>query len=91
MKKYVFFGLMISIILVLLSPLASSFPDGLEKVSLLFNFSHKGTSLISSPMPDYTIPFIRNSSLSTISAGIIGTLIIFIILYILGKLLKRKN
>lgn len=91
MKKYIFFGLIISIILVLFSPLASSFPDGLEKVSEIFNFSHRGTSLISSPMPDYTIPTIKNSTLSTIIAGILGTLIIFILLYFLGNLLKKKD
>lgn len=91
MKKYIVFGLIASIILVLFSPLASSFPDGLEKVSEIFNFSHKGTSLISSPMPDYTIPAIKNSTVSTIIAGIIGTLIIFILLLFLGTLLKKKD
>lgn len=91
MRKYIVFGLIISIILVLISPLASSFPDGLEKVSLLFNFSHQETFLISSPMPDYIIPAIKDSTVSTIIAGIIGTLIVFFLLYFLGILLKKKD
>lgn len=90
MRKYVFTFLIIALILTLFSPLASSFPDGLERVSEIFNFSEKGRSLISSPMPDYTLPFIKNSNFSTILAGIIGTILIFILLYVIGMFFKKK-
>lgn len=91
MKKFYIYGLIISIILVLFSPLASSFPDGLEKVSEIFNFSEKGVTLINSPIPDYSLPVIQNETLSTIIAGLIGTLIVFVSLMILSKLIIKKR
>lgn len=89
MKKFITFGFIISIILVLLSPLASSFPDGLERVSELFHFSEKSENLISSPIPDYSLPFIKSDIFSTIFAGLIGVALIFILLYLSGILFKK--
>lgn len=89
MKKFITFGFIISIILVLLSPLASSFPDGLERVSELFHFSEKGENLISSPISDYSLPFIKSDIFSTIFAGLIGVVLIFILLYLSGILFKK--
>lgn len=89
MKKIILFGFIVSIILVLLSPLASSFPDGLEKVSEIFNFSERETSLINSPIPDYSLPSIKTSSLSTIFAGFVGVIIVFFILVTLGYVIKK--
>ncbi|MCX8094752.1 MAG: PDGLE domain-containing protein [Caldisericia bacterium] len=91
MKKYIIFGLLISMLIVLISPFASSFPDGLEKVSEIFNFSHKETSIIKSPMPDYTFPLTKNEIFSTILAGIIGALTTFVLLYFAGNLIKKRS
>ncbi|MDI6860915.1 MAG: PDGLE domain-containing protein [Caldisericia bacterium] len=90
MKKYILILFIISIILALFSPFASSFPDGLEKVSEIFNFQEKERTLISSPMPDYTIPLVQNVNLSTILSGIFGVIITFISLYLLGLVFKKK-
>jgi hypothetical protein len=59
---------------------ASELPDGLEWVveKLIFE----------APLPDYTIPILGRSGLSTPLAGIIGTLLCFIIpfsLYLIRK------
>lgn len=91
MKKLITSGLIISIILILFSPFASSFPDGLEKVSEIFHFSEKGQSLINSPIPDYSLPFIKNNFFSTIIAGLIGVILIFILLLIFENLFKRSK
>lgn len=91
MKRWVILGLIVSIVLVLFSPFASSFPDGLERVSEIFKFSEKGTNLINSPLPDYSFPLINNPILSTIIAGLIGTILVFLILFMIGKLIKKKD
>lgn len=91
MRKFAILGLLISFVLVLFSPLASSFPDGLERVSENFNFAEMGKTLVNSPIPDYSLPQIKSSSFSTILAGIIGTLIVFILLFIIERLLFKKS
>jgi cobalt/nickel transport protein len=78
------------IIAVLLSPLASSLPDGLERVAEKLGFSDQATEkpLVSAPLPDYTIPVLGETRLSTSIAGLIGTLICFFLpfsLYVFRK------
>lgn len=91
MKRYLIILFVISIILILFSPFASSFPDGLEKVSEIFNFHERSTTLISSPMPDYTLPIIKNVNLSTILSGIIGAIVTFILIYLIGSIFMKKS
>jgi len=91
MKNFIIFGLIFSIILVLFSPFASSFPDGLEKVSEIFKFSEKGINIINSPFPDYSLPILNNSFFSTIIARIIGTILVFVILFMIGKLIRKRS
>ncbi|MGB9749497.1 MAG: PDGLE domain-containing protein [Caldisericia bacterium] len=89
MKKIILYGFIITIVLVVLSPIASSFPDGLEKVSEIFNFSEKGINLINSPIADYSLRSIKNDSLSTILAGFIGVLTVFFLSFVVGYVIKR--
>jgi cobalt/nickel transport system permease protein len=83
------YGLVVSFGLVLfISPFASSWPDGLEKVAEVFGFSGAASSkaLIPSPLPDYGVPGIASSTVSTIMAGAIGTLIAFALSYVLARM-----
>lgn len=89
MKKIILYSFIIIIVLVILSPIASSSPDGLEKVSEIFNFSEKGIILINSPIADYSLRLIKNDSLSTILAGFIGVLIVFFLSLAVGYVIKR--
>ena len=74
----------------LLAPFASEFPDGLEKVAKSLGFLERGTSKVTSPMPDYQIPGL-NGGISTAMAGIVGVLVTFIVAYIIIKILHRKR
>ncbi len=72
---------------------ASSSPDGLERVAIDRGFIEKGEArqVVSSPMPDYTLPHIENEKFSASLAGILGTLVVFGLGYGLGLLLKRRG
>ncbi len=68
-------GVLIAALLALLSPLASSFPDGLERVAEDLGFLDRGLDPAYSVLPDYTIPGL-DGGISTILAGLVGVLII---------------
>ncbi len=91
---FIWIGLGISLLLaLLLSPLASTSPDGLEKVAETKGFSEKGESWKfwkHAPLSDYTLPWIENEKVSTALSGLIGTLAIFFIALGIGKLVKKS-
>ncbi len=92
MKKFVIIGLLVALVVgFLLSPYASSLPDGLEKVAIKYGFISKEHSLINAPFPDYTVKFVKNEKLATGFAGLIGTVIVFLLVTGIFKLLARKN
>jgi len=78
------------VIAMILSPFASSYPDGLEWVAMRLGFLHESMPLFVSPMSDYSVPFISNEMLSTSLAGITGTLIVFAAAYIIGIFMDKK-
>ena len=90
---FVWVGLGIALLLaLLLSPFASTSPDGLEKVAETKGFSEKGESWKIwkyAPFSDYTLPWIKSEKLSTALSGLIGTLAIFLIALGIGRLVKR--
>lgn len=94
MKKFIIIGLIVSAALVLLiAPFASSWPDGLERVAINLGFIEKGEGLpvLRSPMPDYMLNFIKDERLSTILAGLVGITVMFLLVYVIGLLLKRRQ
>jgi cobalt/nickel transport system permease protein len=66
------------ILAVFISPLASSFPDGLEKVAALKGFMSKAMAetIFISPMADYTLP-LNNQAFATGSVGFMGVFMVF--------------
>ncbi len=78
-----------ALIALVLSPFASSYPDGLEWVAERLGFLHESMPLFVSPMSDYAVPFIGNEALSTSLAGISGTVIVFVFSYLAGIVLDR--
>lgn len=70
-------GLVIAIALAIISPLASSHPDGLEWVAEQKGFLDIAQGPLYNIIPDYIMPGISNEAVATIVAGIIGTLIVF--------------
>ncbi len=72
--------LIIALILAaIFSQFASSDPDGLEKVAEGLGFAGAASAhgALKSPMPNYVLPMLGESKLSTSVAGIIGVLICF--------------
>jgi len=84
-------ALILALFLAILSPLASSSPDGLEKVADDKGFIDTALAASYEIIPDYVMPGIANDAVATILAGIIGTLVLFGIGYGLAKLLKAKG
>jgi len=70
-------GLVIAIALAILSPLASTHPDGLEWVAEQRGFLDRAQGPLFEIIPDYVLPGVSNETLATILAGIIGALIVF--------------
>jgi len=83
-------GILITLAVVLLSPLASADPDGLERVAMDMGFIQSNRSAPYEVIPDYTLPFLGETSLSTIAAGLIGALVVGIVIALLGRGLKTK-
>ena len=84
-------GLIVCLVVVVFSPLASSSPDGLERVA-----EDKGFIGLSRDMPfqiiaDYVFPGVANEAVATILAGLIGTLILFGAGYGIAWLVKSRR
>jgi cobalt/nickel transport system permease protein len=90
-RGWVVAGGLISLAVVLLSPLASADPDGLERVAGDLGFLSQGASAPYEIIPDYALPFFGNTPLSTIFAGVIGVLVVGAVIALLGQGMKAKS
>jgi len=88
---WVYAGVGISLLAVLLSPLASAFPDGLERVAEDMGFLEMGRPAPYEILPDYTIPFLGETALSTIIAGAVGALVVLGLAVVIGQSLRKQN
>ncbi|HUJ09825.1 MAG TPA: PDGLE domain-containing protein, partial [Verrucomicrobiae bacterium] len=89
-KQVLGYGLLISLGLALfVSPFACPWPDGLEKVAGALGFAHRavGQPLLSAPIPDYHLAGIKSAILATSLAGVMGTIIVFALSFLLARLL----
>jgi cobalt/nickel transport system permease protein len=84
-------GLLVALAVVLLSPFASADPDGLERVAGDIGFLALGQGNTLGPLPDYTVPFLGETPLSTIAAGLIGALIVAGLAFLLARTLRRRT
>jgi hypothetical protein len=84
-------GLSLAVLVVaVLAPLASSDPDGLERVAIDVGFAEQGTDPAFEVLPDYSVPFLGDSTLSLIVAGVIGVVLLFAMMWLLGRVLARR-
>ena len=90
-RGWVVAGIFISLIVVLLSPFASANPDGLERVAQDLGFISIAQDAPFQILPDYTVPFLGETSLSTIVAGLIGALVVLGIAIFAGRSLQKKT
>jgi len=92
MKFRWWYGVLIfALFLALLSPLASSSPDGLERVAEDKGFMETAHEAFFKVIPDYVVPGVGNEAVATILAGLVGTLLLFAIGYGVARLLKAKS
>lgn len=84
-------GLIISLLIAVLSPLASSSPDGLEKVAEDKGFIDQAKEAPFQLIADYLFPGIENEVVATILAGLTGTLLMFGIVCGLAWLVKSRK
>jgi hypothetical protein len=94
LKSFVLAGLALSLILAFfVSPLASSSPDGLEKVAGDTGFLETADdhSLADGPMADYGVRGVTSERLSTGFAGIAGVLLTFAVGLLIFKAVRPKT
>jgi len=88
-KTWIIVGVVISLLVVLISPFASGNPDGLERVAEDLNFLSVGLDAPYEILPDYTIPILGDSGISTITAGVVGVLCVIAIVFITMRLVRN--
>ena len=84
-------GLAVALLLVLIAPFASGHPDGLEWVAESTGFLHTAQGAPYAILPDYTVPFLGTTSLSTIAAGIIGVLIVAGLVVLAARMMRKAQ
>jgi cobalt/nickel transport system permease protein len=90
-RGWVLAGILITIGVVLLSPLASTSPDGLERVAKDLGFLQTGQTAPYKIIPDTFLAVLGSTPLSTILAGIAGLLVVLSLTWLLGRILRNKG
>lgn len=90
MKKYLIAIVLLVAFLVVFVPLASSNPDGLEKVVQSFG-GQEQKPIWAGLMSDYSISFIGNSYLETLFTGIIGVVLVLCAGLILSRVFNHDK
>ena len=78
------------LVVVFLAPLASSDPDGLQRVAKDNGFIGAAQGAVYSVIPGYTVPGL-DGNLSKIVAGLIGIAVVFAVMWLLGRVLARRR
>ncbi|MBN2256386.1 MAG: energy-coupling factor ABC transporter permease [Anaerolineaceae bacterium] len=84
-------GLIIAGLLVMLSPLASAHPDGLEWVAEQKGFLDAAREPVYNLIPDYIFPGISNEAMATIVAGFAGLFLVFGVALAVALLRRTKK
>ena len=88
------FGLVISLGLgMFVSPIASAWPDGLERVAGALGFLGRAvkTPLAPAPIPDYLFPGISSPAWATALAAGIGTTVVFLVGLLIARLIVPRH
>jgi cobalt/nickel transport protein len=92
--RWIWIGLLVALAVgALLSMFASPSPDGLERVAEQKGFLERAAArpLLHAPIPDYLFPGIENERLATGLAGFLGTLVLFALGWLIGRLATRAK
>ena len=90
--EFLAFGLVIALgLAIFVSPYACAWPDGLDHVAEKFGFAGHAATLIKTWIPDYKMPGISSTGIATALAGALGTLLMFGLACLVGRLLVRDK
>ncbi|HVN33379.1 MAG TPA: energy-coupling factor ABC transporter permease [Thermoanaerobaculaceae bacterium] len=85
-------GLIVLGLALFVSPLASRWPDGLDRTAEVLGFKGKAVGpTVPAPMPDYEMPGVHWSTLGTSIAGAVGTLVVFALAWLLARALVSRG
>lgn len=73
----------------LLTPLASTQPDGLEHLASLLGFEHKALPVTAAPLAEYVFPWVRSPWAATALAGVTGTVLSLCAAWLVARGLAR--
>lgn len=90
-KRWWLIGLALAVLVAILSPLASPHPDGLERVAEDQGFLERALEPAFDVLPDYVFPGVANEQLATILAGLVGVVVLFVLMWGVGRLLARRS
>lgn len=94
MKTFTWVALAVALLLaVAVSPFASSWLDGLERVAEDKGFPGRGESepLVPSPIPNYAFPGVASEGWATAAAGAVGTLLTFAVAFAVAAALRKRR
>ncbi|HZD60423.1 MAG TPA: energy-coupling factor ABC transporter permease [Anaerolineae bacterium] len=80
-----------SFLALFLSPLASSLPDGLQRVAYELGFAKRGTGLFTALIPNYAIPGVKSEWLAGGLAGLVGISATILIGYGVATAARRRS
>ncbi len=88
-------GYFVALAAVLIAPLASASPDGLESVAERFGFLETAREAAFDIIPDYALPGVQNETIATILAGFVGVTVIYLLVagggYLAYAAIKRRT
>lgn len=80
-----------ALVVIVLAPLASPDPDGLNRVATDQGFIDRASNFVSGLFSGYAIPGIADPSVSKVVSGLIGVAIVVGLIYVLGRVLARRR
>ena len=80
-----------ALVVVVLAPLASSDPDGLERVAEDQGFIDRAENVVEGLLGDYAIPGIDDPAVTTVLSGLLGVAIVVVAMVVLGRLVVRRR
>jgi hypothetical protein len=96
-RTWIFIALALGVAVILgalVSPFASSAPDGLDTFAEDYQFTQKAEGQdvwTRAPMADYRVAPVKSVGLSTGLAGALGTLVVFAAAFGVGLLVRRRK
>ena len=80
-----------AVVVIVLAPLASPDPDGLNRVAADLGFIDRAANFFSGLFSGYAIPGVADPGMSRILSGLLGIVVVIGIVFLLGRLLARRR